>query len=152
MRDDDRTAVQLENEPEKRRQAESKQQAEAVSRALYVLLVSDKQSVHKLVAKCLLTEGHMVEIAASGRDGLEKFETGFGLFDVVVTDRVIPGMHGEQLAAAIKQLVPQQPVIMLTGDGNLMKAFGEHPTGVDAILGEPVTPAAFREALACITS
>jgi DNA-binding NtrC family response regulator len=62
-----------------------------------------------------------------------------GRFDPVVTDRAMPEMGGDELAASIERLAPDTPVIMLTGFGDLMQAKGEQPTGVDAVVGKPVT-------------
>jgi len=63
-----------------------------------------------------------------------------------VTDRAMPDMNGDQLADAIKELVSDQPVIMLTGLGNMMGT-DEKPQGVDLVLGKPVTMDMLRQAL-----
>ena len=40
-----------------------------------------------------------------------------GVYDVVVTDCAMPELFGDQMAAAIKELSPQTPVILITGLG-----------------------------------
>ncbi|MCS5658659.1 MAG: response regulator [Dehalococcoidia bacterium] len=87
--------------------------------------------------------GHSVDLAASG-EGLDKFRQ--EKCDLVVTDRAMPDMNGDQLADAIKELVSDQPVIMLTGLGNMMGT-DEKPQGVDLVLGKPVTMDMLRQAL-----
>ncbi|HEU5318788.1 MAG TPA: response regulator, partial [Chloroflexota bacterium] len=67
-------------------------------------------------------------------------------FDVVVTDRAMPGLSGDQLALELKRRRPGVPVVMLTGFGALMN--GKAPEGVDALLAKPVSLAALRRALA----
>ena len=68
-------------------------------------------------------------------------------FDVVVTDRAMPEMHGDQLAVAIEAVAPQVPVVLLTGFGEFMQDAGERPAGVDCVLAKPVTIATLRAAL-----
>ncbi|MCZ6678830.1 MAG: PAS domain S-box protein [Candidatus Poribacteria bacterium] len=118
---------------------------ESISRSLHVLLVEDKTTVSQMVTEYLIIDGHTVETAINGRMGLEKFHA--GQFDLVVTDRAMPDMNGDQLAGFIKQIAPNKPVIMLTGFGDFMQAAGEHPAGVDVIVSKPVTLSAFRQAL-----
>jgi DNA-binding NtrC family response regulator len=110
-----------------------------------VLLVEDEPRVRQLLAQYLARDGHTVETAMNGRDGLEKFSA--GEFDLVITDRAMPEMSGDHLAAAIKNVAPETPVILITGFGELMNATGERPDGVEVVLGKPVTLAALRQAI-----
>ena len=129
------------------RQAESRGQAVKVSsHPLHVLVVDDDSLVREVVTKYLTGDGHTVETAADGHEGLEKFQA--GEFDLAVMDRAMPEMNGDELAAAIKQIAPNTPVIMLTGFGDLMKARAERPANVDGLVSKPPTLAAFREVLA----
>ena len=91
-------------------------------------------------------EQHEFVTAVNGRDGLEKFRQGD--FDVVLTDRAMPEMNGDALAAEIKRVKPAQPVILLTGFGDLMTSSGEKPTGVDLVVGKPFTLGTLRNAIA----
>jgi len=106
-------------------------------RELRILVVEDEPIVRMGVIAQLSSQGHFVDSAANGREGLDKFMS--GRFDLVVTDRAMPVMGGDELAASIERLAPDTPVIMLTGFGDLMEAKGEQPTGVDAVIGKPVT-------------
>ncbi|NCO91910.1 MAG: response regulator, partial [Armatimonadetes bacterium] len=87
--------------------------------------------------------------AANGRAALEKFAP--GAFDLVITDRAMPEMGGDELAAALKELAPTQPILMLTGFSDMMDANEEKPAGVDRVLGKPPTLAAFRAAVVELT-
>ena len=118
-----------------------------INRPLHILFVDDEPSVCQMAAAYLTGDGHTVEMAANGREGLEKFSQQQKTFDAVVTDRAMPTMNGDQLAAAIKQLAPTMPIIMLTGFGEMMGAAGEKLAGVDLIVNKPVTLEVFREAL-----
>jgi CheY-like chemotaxis protein len=102
-----------------------------------VLVVEDEPVVRKTISEQLLFESHTVETATNGIEGLEKFMSGW--FDLVVTDRAMPEMGGDQLAATIARVAPGKPIIMLTGFGDLMEARGERPLGVTVVISKPVT-------------
>jgi PAS domain S-box-containing protein len=114
-------------------------------RRLHVLVVDDDPPIREMLTAILAGDGHTVETACNGREGLAKFHAGW--FDVVVTDRGMPEMSGDQLATAIKRLTPLKPVILLTGFGDLLIASGEKPVDVDIILSKPVTAVELRTAL-----
>ena len=88
--------------------------------------------------------GHSVDLAASGGEGLDKFQQ--EKCDLLVTDRAMPDMNRDQLADSIKELVSDQPVIMLTGLGNMVGT-DEKPQGVDLVLGKLVTLDMLRQSL-----
>ncbi|HZU99475.1 MAG TPA: ATP-binding protein [Planctomycetota bacterium] len=112
---------------------------------LRVLVVEDQLQMRELVTACLTKDGHVVDSAPNGRAGLGKFTA--GKFDLVITDRAMPEMSGDQLAVAIKAISPQTPILLLSGFGEFMAASGETPQGIDMILGKPVTLSALREAI-----
>ena len=112
---------------------------------MHVLLVDDEAVVRRIVGEYLKLDGHIVETANSGQEGLEKFRN--SRFDLVLTDRAMPGMSGDQVAAAIKSAAPKVPVVMLTGFGSMMDAADEKPAGVDFIVGKPVTINTLRSAI-----
>ncbi|HZJ17892.1 MAG TPA: response regulator [Chthoniobacteraceae bacterium] len=113
--------------------------------SLRVLVVEDEPMVRDVIETYLTEDQHQVTTAVNGREGLEKFQA--GTFDLVLTDRAMPEMNGDRLADEIKKLNPSQPVIMLTGFGDLMNGAGELPPGVDLVVGKPFTLAALREAI-----
>jgi signal transduction histidine kinase len=113
--------------------------------SLRVLIVDDEPSVLEVVAAYLRCDGHVVATAASGREALEKFRR--NLFDLVVLDRVMPEMSGDQTARFIKEVNKDIPVIMLTGFGALIEVTGSQPAAVDVVLSKPVTLAALRQTI-----
>lgn len=113
---------------------------------LRILVVDDEPLVGAVTAEFLIADGHSVEIAADAPEGLRKFHA--GQFDLVITDRAMPDMPGDQVAAKIKDFAPGKPVIMLTGFGDLMKHSGERPPCVDKVISKPVTMSAIRSAIA----
>ena len=87
-------------------------------------------------------DGHQVVEAGSAEEALALIGSGAGQFDVVITDRAMPVVNGDELAMTLKRLHPEQRVIMVTGFGAVMR---ETPPGVDAILSKPVTLRELRE-------
>ena len=111
-----------------------------------ILVVDDEPTIRRLVADYLTADGHSVETAADGREGLERYLA--GSFELVVTDRAMPEMNGDQLASAIKQETPGKPIIMLSGFGDIIRDNGERPEGVDIVLSKPVKRSELRQAVA----
>ena len=115
------------------------------SRSLHILTVDDDQLGQQALTELMHALGHTVDRASNGLEGLEKFRV--GAYDVVMTDRAMPDMNGDQLSAAIKDLDSAQRVIMMTGFGTIMEDTNEKPAGVDLIISKPITLAGLREAL-----
>lgn len=122
--------------------------AEKKIKKLHVLVVDDEFSVKEVLRGYLKIDGHTLETAKDGKEGFEVFKA--GKFDLVITDRAMPEMNGDQLAEKIKEHSPLMPVVMLTGFGELMKAKGESPRGIDILLSKPLSIAAYREAISKI--
>lgn len=114
--------------------------------SLRLLVIDDEPSLRDVLTAYLTVDGHVVEAYSSGEVALQGFRP--DLVDVVITDRAMPGLSGDQVAARIKSASPVTPVIMLTGFGDLMQGAGEQPAGVDAIVGKPVTLSVLRATLA----
>jgi CheY-like chemotaxis protein len=116
---------------------------------LKVLIVEDELPVREILALYLSEEGHLVETADDGVEGLERFHASHP--HVVLTDRNMPRMNGDQLAAAIKEIDPQVPVVMVTGFG---KSASIGASAVDVVVAKPFTRmdlrAAIEEALALV--
>ncbi len=117
-------------------------------RSLRILAVDDQPIIGELVGELLTSAGHVVDIASGGGVALEKCRE--QSYDLVVTDEAMPGMKGQQLAAVIKQLTPDKPVILLTGFGDTVRENGCTPS-VDAILDKPATLQELRKAIAFVT-
>lgn len=116
-----------------------------MSRKLWVLVVDDEPMVREVMTEYLKGDGHSVDTACSGAEALKIFKE--KKFDLMITDRAMPEMSGDQLTQEIKKISPHIPVIMLTGFGELMKAKGEQPQGVNCLLSKPLTFEAYRNAL-----
>lgn len=117
---------------------------------LRILAVDDEAQVRTFLRDCLGVDGHHIETADNGYHALEKFRC--DNFQLVITDRAMPGISGDELVKHIKQINSQVPIIMLTGFGEMMLATDEKPQGVDVILGKPISVNELRNAVAGFAS
>ena len=115
-----------------------------------ILLVDDEEMVRDVIAAYLRADGHRVDLADGPTIGLHKIND--GQYDLIITDRAMPEMSGDQLAVRAKRIAPHVPILMLTGFGDFMIALGEHPAGVDAVVAKPITIDGLRDAIAEVTS
>jgi CheY-like chemotaxis protein len=80
-----------------------------------VLLVEDEESVRELVHETLASKGYKVIEADDGEAGLRLAESYEGTIDLLVTDVVMPGMGGCELAQRVGASRPQIKVLYLSG-------------------------------------
>jgi CheY-like chemotaxis protein len=86
-------------------------------------------------------DGHDVEVITNSREALARFKA--DRFDLVFTDYAMPGMNGDQLAAAIKADAPDQPVVMITAYAGTMP----RSSSVDCVVGKPFGLQQLRDAI-----
>ncbi|MBI2543932.1 MAG: response regulator [Candidatus Rokubacteria bacterium] len=87
----------------------------APEQARNILVADDDPRPLRALADLLEGSGHAVVTAASGAEGLARFEAEAA--DLVITDLGMPGMTGWELAERIKARSPGTPVFLLTGWG-----------------------------------
>ena len=78
-----------------------------------ILVVEDEDEVRQLLSDILASEGHEVEAAANGSEGIEVFKQ--NTFDLVFSDLGMPDMSGWEVADEIKNINSTVPVILVTG-------------------------------------
>jgi CheY-like chemotaxis protein len=115
----------------------------------HILVVDDERLVCDAVKMMLDFDGHLVETATNGKDALALLAK--APFDLVITDFEMPGMRGDELAAAIKARAPHQRVVMITAYAEMLQASGNPLTGVDHIISKPFLLENLREAIAKVT-
>jgi len=80
-----------------------------------VLLVEDEDAVRDVVLRLLKRSGYKVRDVGSPFEALEIFTLGAHRFDMLLTDVVMPGMSGTQLASRLRELRPDLPVLFMSG-------------------------------------
>lgn len=80
-----------------------------------ILLVDDEEMVAQVLARGLRRLGYRVVIHIDSRTALADFAQTPDLFDIVITDQIMPQMSGVRLAQRIHELRPDIPVALCTG-------------------------------------
>jgi signal transduction histidine kinase len=110
-----------------------------------LLLVEDNDSVRALAAKALRRRGYTVHEARDAEDAIEWALTSGVRPHLLVTDVVMPGLSGPNLAARLLQLNPQLRVLYMSGYTGDVSAVHGNFWGVVPLLQKPFTPAALAE-------
>src|SRR5271166_284175 len=77
-----------------------------------ILVIEDDDDTASYVAKGLIEQGHVVDRAANGRDGL--FLAAGETYDVLIVDRMLPGLDGLAIVKTIRGAGLKVPVLFLT--------------------------------------
>lgn len=84
----------------------------------------------------------------SGAKALAAFRADPGRFDLVLTDEIMPGMTGTQLAGALHRIRPELPVLVMTGHGGPIEPRQLRAAGVCEVLRKPLSSAEIAASLA----
>jgi two-component system, OmpR family, response regulator len=82
-----------------------------------ILVIEDEALILSFLERGLAAEGHAVDTAMRGEDGLDRVRDGEP--DLVILDVMLPGVDGFDVLAAIRVMNPSLPVIMLTARGEI---------------------------------
>jgi CheY-like chemotaxis protein len=77
--------------------------------------VEDEEIVRRVAGKALRHRGYQVSEAASGDEAFAIVQSGDIPFDLLLTDVMMPGMSGRELAEALKQQRPKLAVLFMSG-------------------------------------
>jgi PAS domain S-box-containing protein len=123
--------------------------------ALRILIVDDDPLLLKALQDTLESDGHLVTDAVGGEAGIAAFENAQrnpNPFHLVITDLGMPYVDGRRVAAAIKAMSPDTPVVLFTGWGERLVAEQDVPEHVDRVLNKPPRLYDLRSAIAQLTS
>src|SRR3954453_2857439 len=108
-----------------------------------VLVAEDERRVADAVARGLRREGMAVDVAYDGGSALDKAR--MNSYDVVVLDRDLPVVHGDDLCRTLRGEEPDSRVLMLTGAAGLDELVDGLSIGADDYMPKPF---AFAELVA----
>jgi DNA-binding response OmpR family regulator len=100
-----------------------------------ILIVEDEEPLADAIARGLRREGMAVDVALDGDEGHEKATV--TRYDVVVLDRDLPGMSGDELCREIVASGALTRVIMLTASGSVADRVEGLSLGADDYLAKP---------------
>jgi two-component system OmpR family response regulator len=110
-----------------------------------LLVIEDDREAAAYIAKGLAESGYVIDHAPEGRGGL--FMATSGAYDALIVDRMLPGMDGLALVAALRSAEIRTPVLILSALGAVDDRVKGLRAGGDDYL---VKPFAFAELLARI--
>src|SRR5580658_4705370 len=106
-----------------------------LDRTLRVLIAEDEVRLADAIARGLRREGMAVDLAPDGTDALVKARV--VRYDVVVLDRDLPGVHGDDVCRAVRGERPETGILMLTAAGTLQDVVEGLALGADDYLAKP---------------
>jgi two-component system, cell cycle sensor histidine kinase and response regulator CckA len=98
-----------------------------------ILVVDDNDGVLGLVRELLEYDGFSVRAARGGDEAIEIFTRHPGSIDLVITDMMMPGMSGVDLARRLREIEPEIPLIFMSGYS------GRVPDNVESFAPETTT-------------
>ena len=110
-----------------------------------LIVVDDELPILKLVTRILATDNYDVMSANSGDDAAQMINApGFAGVDLLVTDLLMPGINGRELATITRRTFPKVRVLYITGFADTLfkdlqelaegESFIEKPFGADGLL------------------
>lgn len=114
---------------------------------MHILLIEDDPKTASYVRQGMTEAGHSCDCVQDGTDGL--YCAMRQTFDVIIVDRMLPGLDGLSLVKSLRAANRSSPVIFLTSVGGLDDRVEGLNAGADDYL---VKPFAFSELLARVTA
>jgi len=103
-----------------------------------ILLVDDEVAIARMVQTMLEKQGYHVTAITSSLDALDAFRANPSNFDLVISDRGMPNMTGEQLARELISIDPGIPIVICTGFSDENDENRAREIGVKGFLKKPV--------------
>ncbi|TGB08335.1 response regulator transcription factor [Streptomyces sp. MZ04] len=100
-----------------------------------VLLVEDEEFLAEMIADGLRRDALAVDVASDGLTALRKLQ--LGEYDVVVLDRDLPGLHGDEVCRRVVRQRLLTRVLMLTASGTVRDRVAGLGLGADDYLTKP---------------
>ncbi|TNF71266.1 MAG: PAS domain S-box protein [Acidobacteria bacterium] len=98
-----------------------------------ILLVEDEDAVRGLLRQFLIGQGYRVFEAADGEEAVKLVEKEEAPIDLMLSDIVMPGMSGTELAEKLGQIQPSVRVILMSGYTERLEGFVDRGTGKEGV-------------------
>jgi Response regulators consisting of a CheY-like receiver domain and a winged-helix DNA-binding domain len=100
-----------------------------------ILIIEDNPRVSSLLKRGLESQGYQIYISEDAEDALVMIRK--IMFDLIVTDIMLPKMDGIELSKMVKQSYPDLPIIMLTALGTIDEKIEGFDAGADDYMVKP---------------
>ncbi len=103
-----------------------------------ILIVDDETSVGNFIGELLKSRGCQVNVQTDSRAALSKFKQDPEAFDLVVTDQIMPGLTGVELAQSLLEICPELPVVLCTGYSEHIGEARAKSFGISGYINKPI--------------
>ncbi|HEY5673168.1 MAG TPA: ATP-binding protein [Malonomonas sp.] len=118
-----------------------------------ILLVDDNEGIVTLLREGLSAFGYRVDAYCSSQQALDAFRRQPAKYDLLLSDRMMPELSGQQLAEQVRLLRPEFPVLFMTGYDAAEDFSSPSLPGADPCLAKPVTASEVaRRIVACLAT
>lgn len=101
-----------------------------------ILIIEDEETLRDSLGRIFIKDGFAVDTAGSAKEGLELLET--SLYDVIISDIILPGMDGIELLKQVRRSLPDQIFIMMTAYASIDTAVKALRSGAYDYIMKPI--------------
>ncbi|MCU0242395.1 MAG: response regulator [Vicinamibacteria bacterium] len=106
----------------------------SAGRPAVILFVDDEPMIRRLVGRTLDKAGYKVLVAGSAAEAVQLSQQHEGTIDMLLTDIVMPGGNGDELAAQLAEQRPDMKVLFMSGTRRIEGAFIAKPFTMSVLL------------------
>lgn len=106
-----------------------------------IIVIDDELGMREGSRRILVREGHQVDIAESGEEGLEYIKK--NKYDLALVDYKMPGIDGFQVLQQVKEISPDTMVLIVTAYASIEAAVEATKKGAYDYISKPFTPDEF---------
>ncbi|GMR15899.1 MAG: hypothetical protein BMS9Abin31_0194 [Gammaproteobacteria bacterium] len=118
----------------------------------HILVVDDDELVSEYLGALLEAESYDVTVLNEPVEALKYFREHPDEFDLIVTDQVMPGLTGVEIAKAILELRPKLPVLLITGYSEKISAVNAESYGLSGFFSKPINENLFLDRISNLVS
>ncbi len=111
----------------------------------HILVVDDDELVSEYLGALLEAESYNVKVLNEPVAALDYFKEHPDEFDLIVTDQVMPGLTGVEIAQSILQLRPELPILLITGYSEKISASNAESFGLSGFFSKPINENLFLD-------
>ena len=111
----------------------------------HILVVDDDELVSEYISALLEAENYDVTVVNDSTTALKYFKDRPDYFDLVVTDQIMPGMTGVEIAQCILELRPDVPILLVTGYSEKISAENAASFGLSGFFPKPINENLFLD-------
>ena len=101
-----------------------------------ILIVEDEETLRESLGRLFKKSGYRVDTAGAAEDALGMCED--GMYDVIISDILLPGMDGIEMMGALRETLPEQVFIIMTAYASLDTAVRALRAGAYDYIMKPV--------------